>query len=299
MPISIYGETNPDLAKFTVSRNASIWRYMDIGKYLDVITRRRIRFSRVVELRKTDPYEGTLTEYDQKKMISILGVKTNNELQATLIRYNVSNIVEMIDKWPDKPLEWFQMLFLKGHQYVERNAYMNSVSCWHQNQDESDAMWALYAQRNAGVAIKSNVNRILKAFKSSEQTMHVAKVNYDSKNNLSSFTSGMYDSILIKRHAFEHENEVRIIAPTIDEDNNPKESLGSYIDCDIHSLIEEVVISPLMPPYAHEALENISKKILPDIQIRKSLLLTKQEIPWMASNKLRAMWTEYLKTGFF
>ena len=37
MPISNYGENNPDLAKFMVPQGAVIWRYMDIGKFLDLI----------------------------------------------------------------------------------------------------------------------------------------------------------------------------------------------------------------------------------------------------------------------
>ena len=75
-------------------------------------------------------------------------------------------------------------------------------------------------------------------------------------------TSGFYDSLLIKRHAFHHENEVRIIASTFDgyeapewtEENqvcnfDPAKIVppGVYVECDIQSLIEEVVISPLTP----------------------------------------------------
>jgi hypothetical protein len=55
MPISIYGEGNPDHARFKVSRDATIWRYMTIGKFLDTITKGKFWFSRAVELRKMDP----------------------------------------------------------------------------------------------------------------------------------------------------------------------------------------------------------------------------------------------------
>jgi hypothetical protein len=72
-------------------------------------------------------------------------------------------------------------------------------------------MWALYAQRDAGIAIKSSVQRVLNAFVSSKRSLGIAKVNYDSQSSLSAMTSGVYDSLLIKRHAFHHENEVRIM----------------------------------------------------------------------------------------
>jgi hypothetical protein len=39
-----------------------------------------------------------------------------------------------------------------------------SISCWHQNKKESDAMWALYARREAGIALKSSVGRLLETF---------------------------------------------------------------------------------------------------------------------------------------
>ena len=61
MPISIYGENNPALHPFMPDRNATVWRYMDIGKYLDLITQRQLWFTRVSELQKIDTYEGALT----------------------------------------------------------------------------------------------------------------------------------------------------------------------------------------------------------------------------------------------
>jgi hypothetical protein len=49
MPIAVYGEGNPDHRRFIVERDASLWRYMDIGKYLDIITKGKIWFTRVSE----------------------------------------------------------------------------------------------------------------------------------------------------------------------------------------------------------------------------------------------------------
>jgi hypothetical protein len=67
MPIAVYGEGNPDHRRFIVERDASLWRYLDIGKYIDMITKDRIWFQRVSELRKVDPYESTPTKYDERK----------------------------------------------------------------------------------------------------------------------------------------------------------------------------------------------------------------------------------------
>jgi hypothetical protein len=311
MPISIYGENNPALRPFMPDRNATVWRYMDIGKYLDLITRRELWFTRVSELQKIDPYEGSLTKYDIDKTNNILAAKSMEELKTTLLRYNEAGILNMMNNVPDKSHHWFQLLYLIRIPMVGHNPYMHSVSCWHSNMDESDAMWELYAKRETGIAIKSTVDRFLRAFESSKRNIFIAKVLYDSENRLSALTCGTFDSFLIKRHAFCHENELRLIALTSDgyetpewtEDNqtyriDPHKSVpeGYYISCDIDSLIEEIVISPLMTSYASQALEVISKHFLSNIPIRKSTLLTKEDIPLIGSPELTVMWNEFVKT---
>jgi hypothetical protein len=219
-----------------------------------------------------------------------------------------------MDSQPGMSVHYFQLHFLAKLASVEMNAYTHSLSCWHENPSESDAKWALYAQRDAGIAIKSTVHRILNAFSSSKRTLSIAKVTYDSEGRLSAMTSGIYDSLLIKRHAFHHENEVRIIATTYDGYEAPEWTEGNqcynfntttsvlpgvYIDCDIQSLIEEVVVSPLTPLYSYEAMERIVKTLLPSISIRKSQLLFKgDDLPLeLFSPELKLLlWDNYRRT---
>jgi hypothetical protein len=314
MPIFIYGEL-PDYARFKVAREDTIWRYMDIGKFLDVITKGRLWFSRAVELRKIDPYEGSLTTWDREMKDRVLAAKDKNELRSIW-----PDIAAFMDLAPTKSIYYFQMTFLTKLPPVEMNAYTYSLSCWHENPSESDAMWAIYAQRDAGIAIKSTVQRVLNAFALSKRSLGIAKVNYDSQSSLSAMTSGFYDSLLIKRHAFHHENEVRIIATTVDGYKAPEwteenqvchfdtEKIvppGVYIDCDIQSLIEEVVIAPLTPSYNSEALESIMRKLIPSIRIRRSTLLSKAEDRTLErdltlerfSPELKLLWDRYRRTS--
>jgi hypothetical protein len=309
MPIAVYGEGNPDHRRFIVERNASLWRYLDIAKYIDIITKDRIWFQRVSELRKVDPYESTPTKYDEEKRTRVVEAKTKDELRSIVAQYILSDFVPFIDNNPDKSLKFFQLL-LVTQNITDMNAYTHSISCWHENQGESDAMWALYAGRNAGIAIKSSVSRVLEAFKSSSRQMSIAKVTYDSPSGtLSAETSGIYDSLLIKRHAYHHESEVRIIAKTLDgyESSDPTRYYidfakpvppGVYIECDIYSLIEEVVVSPLMPLYAFQAIEDMTSRVLSRrIPIRRSTLLAKEDAPTPMSRELAAMLEQYRRTG--
>jgi hypothetical protein len=310
MPISLYGQNNPDLARFLPDPDATVWRYMDIGKYLDLITRRELWFTRISEFRKTDPYEGALTKYDTEKVTKILAAASTEELKTTLLRYREADLAALIEQHPQKSHLWFQLVFLTQLPIVEMNAYTYSVSCWHANPTESDGMWELYGKRDAGVAIKASVERLLRAFSSSARSLYVAKVSYDSENILSALTSGMIDSILIKRHAFRHEDEVRVIATTMDGyeapdwtqenqtyrvDPSMKVPPGCYVACDLDVLIEEIVISPLMPDHAACAVETASRSFLRNTPIRKSTLLRREELPFIGSAKLAIMWAEYQK----
>jgi hypothetical protein len=172
--------------------------------------------------RKTDPYESTPTKHDEEKANRIVSATTTDELKSTLNQHGDLEFAHFIDQIPNKTVYYFQLIYLTRYSYVGMNAYTHSISCWHENQTESDAMWALYAGRNAGIAVKSTVTRVLEAFASSERVMSIAKVTYDTAGTLSALTSGVYDSILIKRHAFHHENEVRIISLTLDGYESPE-----------------------------------------------------------------------------
>jgi hypothetical protein len=170
MPINIYDRDN-----FGVSLDSTIWRYMDIGKYLDLITRQQMWFARAITFRKTDPYEGTLTQSDRDTMVRVLGATTKDDLRAILPNWS-----HLISNTPTKSLYWLQAIFLHKVGFLDHNVYSNSISCWHENASESDAMWALYAQRDAGIAIRSTISRALNAFVSSPRSMCIGKVNYAS-----------------------------------------------------------------------------------------------------------------------
>jgi hypothetical protein len=298
-----------------VERASSLWRYVDIAKYLDLITKRQLWFPRVAELRKVDPYESAPTKYDDARLSRIVSAKTKDEFKAILSEYGHKDSVKYIETAQDHSLAYFQLLYVTNQSYLDQSAYTHSASCWHENHDESDAMWALYAGRNAGIAIKSTVSRVLDAFASSQRSMVIGKVTYDSPTStLSALTSGIYDSLLIKRHAFHHENEVRIIARTLDGYESLEGTTGEnqryiidygkpvvpgvYIECDMYSLIEEVVVSPFMPVYAFDALEDITSRTLcPRPPIRRSPLFTKDDMLPPMSHELALMLEQYRRTG--
>jgi hypothetical protein len=128
---------------------------------------------------------------------------------------------------------------------------------------------------------------------------------------MSALTSGIYDSLLIKRQAFAHENEIRLLvfslvgyeAPGYSEDNqvynlNVLKSVptGLYIPCDIEQLIDEIVVSPLIPSYAYEGVAAITKQYMPSTIVRKSRLLTMESFSLGTSADLELILNTYIKT---
>lgn len=312
MPAGLYSELNPTFRKFSLDRQATVWRYMDIGKFLDLITTGKLWFTRVSELRKSDPFEGGLTTSDDHKTKEILEARSREDLLTTLNQHREFDIAALMNELPERTHYFFQLMYKTQRlPYFNLAAYMYSISCWHQNPRESDAMWALYAQRDAGVAIKSTVERLLRAFQDTERSLSIGRVIYDGDDTISAMDSGIYGSLFIKRHAFSHENEVRIIAPTSDGyeqtgwtnknriytiDPSRNVPPGYYIDCNLQHLIEEVVISPLMAPYIARAIEHISGIALGSIPVRRSNLHTREMVSLDISPELHSLINYYDKT---
>ena len=82
MRVDLHGTNIPALAKNVVSRDAVVWRYMSIGKYLDFIARGAPWFTRAMELRHGDPYEANRTPGDFQRMQRIADARSKDELKV-------------------------------------------------------------------------------------------------------------------------------------------------------------------------------------------------------------------------
>lgn len=304
MPLELYGANTPSLSRFMVNEETILWRYLDIGKYLDFLSTRKMWFSRVAEMRKLDPYEGALTRLDRENISRIINASSVDEL---LHVFNMGFIEHM-----SNDLNKLKVVYLSQVVRPEKNVLTNLISCWHANHGESDAMWALYSKRSAGVSIKSSIKRLRKAFSSNQRVIWAAKVNYDEYDDLSAMSSGIFDSILIKRPAFRHENEIRLIfhnlegyeAPEWTEesqvyrvDPNRIVPSGGYLDCELVELVDEVVLSPLMPPYVADAIRSVTTALFPSIEIRQSMLASSANFEVALPPELSIMWKNYQSTG--
>jgi hypothetical protein len=225
-----------------------LWRYMNLGEFLQVLFSKELYFCRTSEF--PDEWEGTL------------------------------------------PLSFLQLLREIGDQvnfsavkaFLEKLVVQHAISCWHANEVESVAMWALYTDGLDGVAIQTTVGRLKRAFAECPEGINICKVSY--VDHSSSETGGLnaLTPVLIKRRSYEHENEVRAVISAVQDNvdltelaRRPLSGVGLFVSVDLTVLVERIVLSPKYPPWAKPAIENIVSGAGLKIRVETSDLLKSPE----------------------
>ena len=241
--------------------NIKIWRYLDIPKFLSIIDKQALFFSRAAFL--GDPFEGSIPQ--SKDQINL--------------NKHFGRVFDVMYSDDGTAHEWYS-----DHYLFRNTAYL---CCFHINPIESTALWSIYAQDNKGVAIQSTFNRLCKCFHvDHENNESIGVVNYIDYSPESSDTIDVLKwaslPLFHKRKNFEHERELRAIIPFPTQcfpkggkltkeilDNFPQ---GLLIPVDLDSLIEKIYIAPSSPPWIKDLLNSILKKYEVNKEILPSAL---------------------------
>ncbi len=130
--------------------------------------------------------------------------------------------------------------------------------CWTTSK-ASDAMWRIYSPDKKSIRIRTTVDKLLTSLdtaniNTSMTESCIGKVKYISESEITAqaknaFTNNgqmtfgsLFRSLLVKRKAFEHEKEIRLIHLDWGYDL-PKDDMFSY-EIDPHELITQVMIDP-------------------------------------------------------
>jgi len=248
--------TEPD------DKEIRIWRYMDIPKFLSIIDKKALFFSRAKYL--GDPFEGSIPQSKDQINLNEYG-----GYHLTPVQYSDDGSAH----------EGY------GPHYLFRNwAY---ICCFHMNRIETTALWSIYAKDHRGVAIQSTFTRLCDCFHvDHENTEKIGVVKYCDYSPESSDTIDVLKSatlpLLHKRENYEHEKELRAIIPSPHcvfpnggeltkeiLDNFPK---GLSIPVDLDILIERIYLAPSSPPWIMDLLNSILKKYEFDKEIFPSAL---------------------------
>ncbi len=272
----------------TLKPETKLWRYMSLDKLIDILSSKELYFSPLSSYSKTDPYEGLLP----KVLLNILSdvIKSpHNELQI-----KIKSFFDFIDQkqkegftLTEKDKANMQLLnkMMEEHLPQIENIYfiiMSSiaVSCWHQNDFESEGMWRLYSDSNKGIAIQTTLQSLMESI-STEHHIAINEVNYidyfDSNLTVADCIRNGRTIPYIKRSSFAHEKEVRLsITPQFHYENilNHKPT-GIRVKTSPSKLIENIYISPYVSqPYPSAVSALIKKYEIGEEKIINSKLLT-------------------------
>jgi hypothetical protein len=214
---------------------SQLWRYMDLAKFVALLETQSLFFASATQL--GDPFEGL---------------------------YSARNIDRTHIIWPSvPPAEWGKMNDQIAQMRVNLKATRHHfcVSCWYESPTESDAMWKLYSQAGAGIAIQTTCGSLCKSLASQPGDVYVGRVSYiDYKRDFVP-EGNIFGPFLHKRLAFQHEREVRALVWVRDtpaEKATERDSSGGVsIRVDLNILLKQVVVSPLSPQWFHKLVDSI------------------------------------------
>lgn len=218
------------------SGNSIVWRYLDIAKYLDLIVNRRLFFASPLVFKSDDPFEGSFKHriFEENKFNLGIEALTGDEFDCFggklegLLKKRISN---------------------------DDNRIL--INCWHISSVESAAMWKIYSGINKGIAIKSSVKRLQRAFKVSGKPVFLSKVCYGDFPKQKKYRHTLWSRYFLKREAFKYENELRLVSLASNFEEMISNS-GGYINVDIDMLIDEIFISPDSPEWFLTLVEEIT-----------------------------------------
>jgi hypothetical protein len=132
--------------------------------------------------------------------------------------------------------------------------------CWTLNED-TDAMWRIYSHDKDGIKVRTTIRKLFDSFydendKFARLKFLMGSVRYwkeaeivDLMNKVSFYdiafggqATGFAELLCVKREAFEHEREVRLLF----QDLAPKRSSGPVVlfDIEVNKVFDEVVLDP-------------------------------------------------------
>jgi hypothetical protein len=186
-----------------LDKDQILWRYIDLHKLIDLLSNRRITFTRLDNF--NDPNEGVSYNLIAQRY-EVQKSKITNE---TLIRLLPDHEIKRIDT---KKLIEEKIISRRQCQYV---------NCWIKSNRESIAMWNLYSNKDS-IALKINAKILIGYFRSvikkvsnlePKAELICGSVRYFELNPFNPFAKPKlpYYSAFKKELAYDYEKEYRFL----------------------------------------------------------------------------------------
>ena len=240
--------------------NSFLWRYMDFTKYVSLLHSKALFFSNASLF--NDPFEGAKGLLENKQIY--------DEAYIKALADAIADRPDATEYVPPTTLHFQEAKKLHDTMTKvkeERRAF-TFLSCWHENEFESDAMWYLYSKDiSNAIAIRTTYERLYLSLDRNPD-IEIGRVNYIDLNTEFTKTNAEY---WFKRTSFSHEREVRAVTT----DRNHKGETGILKLVNLDTLIDQIFISPKANEWYVELVKDINIKYGVDKNINHSEL-TKQ-----------------------
>ncbi len=239
-----------------------IWRYLDVSKFVFMLSKRALVFSRADKL--NDPFEGSYSKPS---------IKMREDYYETFTEDDSKSFFDLYKKF---------------------RAY-TFVNCWNMNEFESAAMWGLYLKSNEGVAIQSTYKNLIKSLNRRAVNVEIAvgQVEYIDYDKDLMIDNNPLLAFYHKRKSFEHERELRaaftqiptekgtsinlakmnddsydiVIDHSVDLDN-----IVELIPINLNALIENIYVPPTSDDWFKEVVKSLLRKFKLNINVKRSEL---------------------------
>jgi hypothetical protein len=204
---------------------ATLWRYFRPKQLVEALRTRKLHFAAATQF-LDDPYEGAMRVLPRGA-----SAPTYSELAVKLNAY-----------------------FNNQRPYVK-------ISCWHEADFESTAMWQLYASVGIGIALRTSLARLELALKPPKLPLWYGRVNYIDMTTESVPTNptppaGPLKRYFYKHRAFEWERELRVVVD-MSAPGLRKERMGILVDFDLLRLVEALMIGKELGEEDKDALHEV------------------------------------------
>jgi hypothetical protein len=227
---------------------------MDFPKFIAMLENAGLFFVRSDKLE--DSFEGSYAQL-------------NEPLKYEVYRWRENGLSE----------EQLKMLFGKQRESMRHFRQWVMINSWHMNENESEAMWKLYAQANASICIQSSYDLLRASLRQANNNIFIGLVEYiDYEKEWMSERFFLY-RFTYKRKCFEHENELRCLlwyVPRADsgeidlEIPPPKFGIWEKVNLDV--LIKGLYVAPKSPEWFQELVDKVLMRYGLKKRVTKSAL---------------------------
>lgn len=232
-----------------VSNDTVIWKYMDISKFISLISRKSLWLARADTFK--DEHEG-IFPFEMQKALNLIYRKF--EEKGELSDGPINNTSD------------FQ-------QYLIKNAY---ISCWHQNIEENMVMWEIYGKTLNSVAIRTTVQDLIdsvdiKYLKKVGSRIAFEPVIYKNPEDVPGELD--YDTpFFIKRAHFHFEKEMRLyISSYSAQSPNIDNPLGHEIPINIDNLVKGLYVHPDAADWFLAAIQALVDQFKLSLEVERGL----------------------------